>query len=238
MEQLIKGLHEFQTNYFSTHRELFARLSLGQHPRVMFITCSDSRINPHLITQTEPGELFILRNVGNIIPPYGATNGSEAAAIEYAIQALGIENIILCGHSHCGAIKGLLQLNKLADRMPLVCDWLKHAEATRQVIKENYKQLSGESLVSVAIQENVLTQIENLRTYPAIRAKLRAGKLHIHAWIYQIETGEVFAYSPSDGQFVLLESQFIASLDCGHADLAAECAVQHLEVLQGDAVLH
>lgn len=238
MEQLIKGLHEFQTHYFSTHREMFARLSLGQHPRVLFITCSDSRINPHLITQTEPGELFIMRNVGNIIPPYGATNGSEAAAIEYAIQALGIENIILCGHSDCGAIKGLLQLGQLAEQMPLVYDWLKHAEATRQVIKENYKELEGASLVNVAIQENVLTQIENLRTYLAIRAKLRAGKIHIHAWIYQIETGKVFAYSPSDGQFVILESQFIASLDCGHADLAAECEPQYLEVPQAGELLH
>ncbi len=222
MERLIKGLHEFQTNYFSTHRELFERLSLGQHPRVLFITCSDSRINPHLITQTEPGELFIMRNVGNIIPPYGAAQGSEAAAIEYAIQALAIENIIVCGHSDCGAMKGLLQLGKLAEEMPLVYEWLKQAEATRSVIKENYKHHAGEALLNVTVQENVLTQVENLRTYPAIRAKLRAGKIHIHAWIYQIQTGEVYAYSPHDGQFVILESQFIHSLDCGHADLAAE----------------
>ena len=132
MERLIKGLHEFQNNYFHTHQELFARLSLGQHPRALFITCSDSRINPHLITQTEPGELFIMRNVGNIIPPYGATNGGEAAAIEYAIQALEIANIIVCGHSDCGAMKGLLQLEKLAEEMPLVYQWLKHRKRRDQ----------------------------------------------------------------------------------------------------------
>ncbi|HEY9807820.1 MAG TPA: carbonic anhydrase [Halomicronema sp.] len=222
MERLIKGLHEFQTKYFNTHQEMFARLSLGQHPRALFITCSDSRINPHLITQTEPGELFIMRNVGNIIPPYGATNGGEAAAIEYAIHALEVTNIIVCGHSDCGAMKGLLQLGQLAEEMPLVYEWLKQAEATRRVIKDNYPKHSGDSLISVTIQENVLTQIENLRTYPVIRAKLRAGKLHIHAWVYNIQTGEVFAYSPVKEQFVLLESQFISSLDCGHADLMAE----------------
>jgi carbonic anhydrase len=120
---------------------MFEKLSLGQHPRILFITCSDSRIDPNLITQTEPGELFIIRNVGNIIPPYGATTGAEGAAIEYAIEALGIRHIIVCGHSHCGAIKGLLQLGSLTEQMPLVYDWLKYAEATRRIIKENYQGL-------------------------------------------------------------------------------------------------
>ncbi len=223
MERLIEGLHQFQSEYFTTHRELFARLSLGQHPRALFITCSDSRINPHLITQTEPGELFIMRNVGNIIPPYNATNGGEAAAIEYAIHALEIENIIVCGHSDCGAIKGLLHLgNNLAEEMPSVYGWLKQAEATRRVIKENYSSYTGTKLLNITIQENVLTQIENLRTYPVIRSKLSSNKLHIHAWIYEIQTGEVFSFCPKQGQFILLDSQSISSWDCGRADLVAE----------------
>lgn len=195
MRKLLKGVHQFQTNYFSSHREMFEQLSLGQHPRILFITCSDSRIDPNLITQTEPGELFIIRNVGNIIPPYGTTTSGEGAAIEYAVEALGVKHIIVCGHSHCGAIKGLLQLGSLTEQMPLVYDWLKFAEATRRVIKEHYKEYEGEDLLNAAIEENVLTQLENLRTYPAIHSKLYSGHLQLHAWVYKIETGGVFVYS-------------------------------------------
>lgn len=195
MRKLIKGVHQFQTDYFNSHREMFEQLSLGQHPRILFITCCDSRIDPNLITQTQPGELFIIRNIGNIIPPYGKTTGAEGAAIEYAVQELGIKEIIVCGHSHCGAIKGLLQLGNLAEEMPLVYDWLKYAEATRQVIKENYQGYEGKDLLNVAIEENVLTQIENLRTYPAIHSKIHRGQLNIHAWVYKIETGGVVVYS-------------------------------------------
>lgn len=195
MRKLLKGVHQFQTNYFTTHREMFEQLSQGQHPRILFITCCDSRIDPNLITQTEPGELFIIRNIGNIIPPYGATNGAEGAAIEYAIEGLGIKDIIVCGHSHCGAVKGLLQLGNLTEQMPLVYDWLKYAEGTRRIIKENYQEYEGEALLNAAIEENVLTQIENLRTYPVVHAKLYKGQLNIHAWVYKIETGGVFVYS-------------------------------------------
>lgn len=104
MRKLIKGVHQFQTDYFTSHREMFEQLSLSQHPRILFITCCDSRIDPNLITQTQPGELFIIRNIGNIIPPYGKITGAEGAVIEYAVQELGIKEIIVCGHSHCGAI--------------------------------------------------------------------------------------------------------------------------------------
>jgi carbonic anhydrase len=195
MRKLLKGVHQFQTNYFTSHREMFERLSMGQHPRILFITCCDSRIDPNLLTQTEPGELFIIRNVGNIIPPYGATTGGEGAAIEYAIEALGVRHIIVCGHSHCGAMKGLLAMRDRTDRMPLVYDWLKYAEATLRIINEHYKDCDGEELLNAAIEENVLTQIENLRTYPAVHSKLYNGELDIHAWVYKIETGGVFVYS-------------------------------------------
>ncbi|NJL36778.1 MAG: carbonic anhydrase [Leptolyngbyaceae cyanobacterium SM1_4_3] len=208
MRKLIKGLRDFQTSYFSQHQELFEQLAHGQKPRVLFIACSDSRVDPNLITQAQVGELFVVRNAGNIIPPYGAANGGEGAAIEYAIHALGIEQIIVCGHSHCGAIKGLLKLHELEEEMPLVCDWLRHAEATRRLIKENYSDRQGEELLELAIAENVLTQIENLRTYPVVRSKLYQDKLSLHAWIYHIETGEVFAYDPVHHAYVLPQSQF------------------------------
>ncbi|MBG1270919.1 carbonic anhydrase [Nostoc sp. WHI] len=204
---LIKGLREFRQNYFCTHQELFQRLSHYQAPEVLFISCCDSRIDPNLLTQTQPGELFILRNIGNIIPPYGITQSSEGAAIEYAVQALKVKDIIICGHSDCGAMKGLLQLGKLSEQMPLVYDWLKHhGQATRRLVEDNYKDCSGESLLRVTIEENILTQIQNLETYPVIRSKLRAGELYLHAWVYEIEIGRVFAYNASLGQFVPIEN--------------------------------
>ncbi|AFY88276.1 MAG: Carbonic anhydrase [Chroococcidiopsis cubana SAG 39.79] len=207
MKKLIKGLRDFKTNYFSTHTELFEQLAHGQKPRVLFISCSDSRVDPNLITQTEIGELFVIRNAGNIIPPYGAANGGEGAAVEYAIHALGIEQIVVCGHSHCGAMKGLLQLDKLQEEMPLVYDWLKHAEATRRLIKENYKSYQTEELLEIAIAENVLTQIENLRTYPVVHSRMYQGKLKIYGWIYHLETGEVLAYDPDSHSYVHPQSQ-------------------------------
>ncbi|NJL00536.1 MAG: carbonic anhydrase [Spirulinaceae cyanobacterium SM2_1_0] len=194
MEKLIRGLRQFQTEYFSTHQDLFAHLAQGQHPRVLFITCSDSRVDPNLILNAEVGELFVIRNAGNMIPPYGATNGGEGAAMEYALQALDIEQIIICGHSHCGAMKGLLKLKELEDKMPLVCEWLHQAEATRRLVLENYSDLQGQDLLNVTIAENVLTQIDNLRTYPVVHSKLRQGRLSVHAWVYHIESGSVYAY--------------------------------------------
>ena len=163
MKKLLEGLQQFQSGYFSAHRDLFEQLSQGQHPRILFITCSDSRIDPNLITQADIGELFIIRNAGNIIPPFGAANGGEGAAIEYAIEALGIEQVIVCGHSHCGAMKGLLKLNNLQEKMPLVYEWLKHAEATRRLIKDNYSNLDGEELLEITVAENILNQLENLQ---------------------------------------------------------------------------
>ncbi|MBF2055629.1 MAG: carbonic anhydrase [Cyanobacterium sp. T60_A2020_053] len=207
MKKLIEGLHRFHAGYFESHRDLFEKLSQGQHPRILFITCSDSRIDPNLITQANVGDLFVIRNAGNIIPPYGATNGGEGASLEYAITALGIEHVIVCGHSHCGAMKGLLKMSKLEDQMPLVYEWLKQAEATRRLIRDNYADTPDEELLPITIAENVLTQLENLATYPVVRSKLYQGKLALHAWIYNIESGDVFAYDPESHDFVDLETR-------------------------------
>ena len=230
MKELIKGLREFQSGYFISHRSLFEQLAHGQHPRVLFITCSDSRIDPNLITQADVGELFVIRNAGNIIPPFGATNGGEGATIEYAVNALDIQQIIICGHSHCGAIKGLLKLETLSDKLPLVHDWLKYAEATRQLMKESYSHLQGEDLLDLAIAENVLTQIENLRTYPVIHTRLHQGKLSIHGWVYEIETGEVLTYDAKSHTFIPPQSQvnFAASEVPNHNATATPSHVLHV----------
>jgi carbonic anhydrase len=207
MKKLIEGHQEFWESYVPSNLDRLEELSHGQKPRVLFITCSDSRIDPNLITQADIGELFVIRNAGNIIPPYGAANGGEGAAVEYAIAALDIQQIIVCGHSHCGAMKGLLKLNKLQEDMPLVYDWLKHAEATRRLVKENYSQYKGEELLEITIAENVLTQIENLQTYPIVHSRLYQGKLEIYGWVYHIETGELLAFDPETRSYVPPQSQ-------------------------------
>ena len=200
MQKLIHGVHHFQENIFSSQRELFTRLANGQNPDALFITCSDSRINPNLITNTEPGDLFIIRNAGNIIPPYGASDGGEGATIEFAVVGLGVKDIIVCGHSLCGAMKGLLDPGELVE-LPLMSAWLKHAESTRWVVREKYEGLTYEAKLNVTIQENVLRQLENLRTHPSVAAGLSSGSLKLHAWVYKIETGDVFAFDPHTEQF-------------------------------------
>jgi carbonic anhydrase len=215
MKNLIQGLREFKSTYVHHHQDLFESFAQGQAPRVLFITCSDSRLDPNLLTNTDLGDLFVIRNAGNIVPPYGATNGGEGASVEYAIHALGIEQIVVCGHSHCGAMKGLLQLGKLEEEMPLVYSWLRHAEATRRLVKENYGDRSKEELLEIAIAENVLTQIENLKTYPVIRSRIYQGKLKIYGWVYLIETGDVLAYDPETRAYVPPQSQINDPSDQG-----------------------
>ncbi len=208
MEKLVKGLHHFQQHVFRPQREFFETLAGGQTPEVLFISCSDSRINPNLITQTDPGDLFIVRNAGNIVPPHSHDPGGEAATIEYAIEALGVTDVIICGHSQCGAIKALIQPELLAE-MPIVATWLENAETTRRIMRSNYKHLSGEDLLEVLVAENVLVQIEHLRTQPAVAAALARGKLRLHAWVYTIESGEVYAYDPESGQYERIEGQLV-----------------------------
>lgn len=201
MQKLIKGIHEFQSHIFGAQQELFQRLADGQSPDALFITCSDSRINPNLITQTDPGDLFILRNAGNLVPPYGASNGGEGPTIEFAVAGLGVRDIIVCGHSHCGAMAALLEPKK-TESLPSLRSWLAHAEATRRILAEKYADRSGQALLTTAIEENVLMQLRNLRTHPTVAAALARDEIKLHGWVYKIETGQVFAYDPDDGQFL------------------------------------
>jgi carbonic anhydrase len=201
MEKLIRGIHAFQTDYFRDQQALFAQLARHQAPETLFITCADSRIVPNLLTQTEPGELFILRNAGNIVPPHGAARGGEGATVEYAVAVLGVKDIIVCGHSQCGAMKGLLD-PRSTESLPAVHEWLGHAAATRRIVTENYADVTDpEARLTACIKENVLVQLENLRTLPSVAARLARGDLHLHAWVYEIESGQVFAYDPSDRAF-------------------------------------
>ncbi|MBK6463481.1 MAG: carbonic anhydrase [Myxococcales bacterium] len=208
MQKLVRGIHHFQKNVFRSERAMFERLARGQHPDTLFITCSDSRVNPNLLTGTHPGELFILRNAGNIVPPSGAPLNGEAATVEYAVAVLEVEDIIVCGHSHCGAIGALLDPSSTAE-LPAMRAWLDYAEETRQIVTKCYADLEGEPLLTAAIEENVLVQIENLRTMPAVAARLAKGDLGLHGWVYKIETGEVFAYDTDAEQFFALTEELV-----------------------------
>jgi carbonic anhydrase len=154
-----------------------------------------------MLTQTKPGELFIMRNAGNIVPPYGASSCGEAATIEYAVAVLGIRDIIVCGHSHCGAMTALLEPEKVAE-LPAVKGWLDHAQATARIIKENYTHIvDQQARVTATVEENVLVQLENLRTHPTVLAALGRKEMQLHGWVYKFETGQVFAYDPEQNQF-------------------------------------
>ncbi len=210
MQKLISGIHNFKEGLFRDERELFERLSLGQNPDVLFVTCSDSRIDPNALTGTQPGDLFVLRNAGNILPAYNGDPTAEAATIEYAVSVLGVKDIVVCGHTHCGAMTALV---KGGDRsaIPMVDGWLKNADATRRIVHENYADIDEGSQVRVAIQENVLMQIENLRTHPSVAAAVARGGLGLHGWVYKIESGDVFSYDPGSGQFGAVKATPVVS---------------------------
>lgn len=200
IQELADGVHRFREQVFREQRELFERLASGQAPQTLFITCSDSRIDPNLITHTQPGDLFVLRNAGNLVPAFRASNGGETATIEFAIDGLGVTDIVVCGHSHCGAMKGLLEPDKVR-AMPAVAEWLGHAETTRRIVQSAYQHLQGQPLLDATIEENVLVQIENLQTHPAVAVALMQNRLKLHAWVYDIASGEVYSFDSRTGQF-------------------------------------
>jgi carbonic anhydrase len=223
MQKLVQGIHQFQTQIFSSHRELFERLDRqDQAPETLFITCSDSRISPNLITQTQPGELFILRNVGNLVPPFESMGGM-AAGIEFAVASLKVKDIIICGHSNCGAMKALLEPEDLSE-LPATKAWLAYARTTERIMWESYGHLQGHELLHATVEENVLVQLDNLRRHPAVAKATANGMLHLHAWVYKIETGEVFAFDPDRGQYAS-----VTGLD-GPAPLDEEHRAQDLSI--------
>ncbi|HWB96126.1 MAG TPA: carbonic anhydrase [Bryobacteraceae bacterium] len=201
MDRILDGLLRFQAEIFPQEKELFSRLARTQNPQALFLTCSDSRIVPELITQTRPGDLFICRNAGNIAPAYGQSTGGVSATIEYAVLALGVRDIIICGHSDCGAMKALLYPESLSS-MPVVASWLKYAERARFLVSENYTHLEGDALLRAVTEQTVIAQIDNLRTHPSVAARLHKGELTLHGWVYDIPHGQVSAYDPGAGCFV------------------------------------
>lgn len=203
MTRIIQGVLDFQRRIFGKKRDLFEKLGKGQKPLALFITCSDSRINPDLLAQTEPGELFVLRNAGNIVPPHAEGPWAEAATIEYAVSQLRVRDIILCGHAKCGAMHGLIQPDALA-KLPTVAGWLKHAAPVLPRVEAAGK-LDEPNKLALAIEQNVLVQLEHLRGHPAVAEALAARTLRLHGWVYHFEEGRVDTFDPLKGGFVSLD---------------------------------
>ena len=211
MERIIEGAHRFHSEVYPENREFFEQLATKQQrPIALFITCADSRVNPNLITQTEPGDLFLLRNAGNIIPPHGSGVGGEAATIEYSVEVLGIRNIIICGHSQCGAMKALVHPETMA-HLPAVKTWCGHAEATRRIVEQKYRGLSPLELAVAATEENVLVQMNNLSTHPSVAARLASAELRIFGWYYDIGSGQIYQFDQRQGRFAQLDGQAFAA---------------------------
>ena len=203
MEKLVKGFLKFHNEVFEDKKALFTKLSNNQSPRALFITCSDSRVDPTLLTQTDPGELFILRNAGNMVPPYGFMQGSSTATIEYAVAVLKVPHIIVCGHTDCAVMKALLNPEEVKD-LPAVDAWVSQAETTRRIMREHHHDCDqGERLI-ITTQENVRAQLDNIRTHPSVAVQLRKGNVELHGWVYSISTGDIWVYDFNSEQFVLM----------------------------------
>jgi carbonic anhydrase len=205
MEQLIAGVHKFRSDQFGNYRKLFRKLSQeGQNPHTLFITCSDSRVLAELITQSKPGDLFVVKNVGNIVPPASATGStnSTAAAIEFAVETLRVSDIVICGHSQCGAMSALLGENPADKSMPHLREWLSLAAPVLETMRSQYIHLTQlDERIDAAAAENVLYALENLHSYPCVQDRLMDGTLRLHGWFFHIATAELFAYDPELLQF-------------------------------------
>lgn len=209
MDHVISGVAKFQKEVFPEKKAAFKKLANGQNPEVLFITCSDSRIDPNLVTQTEPGDLFICRNAGNVVPPHSNQTGGMTASIEFAVAALGVTHIVVCGHSDCGAMKGALAPEGLTS-LPHVKEWLGHCRVATEVVKERCgcDSLNKEDHLQLVTEENVVQQLQHLRTHPAVAAKLATGQVQLHGWFYNIETAEVLSYDEKTREFVPMASLF------------------------------
>jgi carbonic anhydrase len=207
MTRIIQGVLNFQRRVFGGKQELFERLGEGQRPLALFITCSDSRINPNLLTQTEPGEIFVYRSAGNLIPPAGSPPNSEEATVEYAVAGLKVRDVIICGHDRCGAVHALLEPEHLR-HLPRVAEWLIHARGVVPEVEKEGANLPPDAKLRLAVQKNVLQQLEHLRTHQAVKDALAARTLRLHGWVYDFVTGQVRTYDPLTGQFVPLGSHF------------------------------
>ena len=202
MKDIIDGFLKFQKDAYPERVKLFKDLASQQSPRALFISCSDSRLVPELVTQREPGDLFVIRNAGNIVPSYGPEPGGVSASVEYAVAALQVSDIVICGHSDCGAMTAIATC-KCLDHMPAVAGWLRYADSAR-VVNEARNHFGPQAKVEAMVRENVIAQLANIQTHPSVRLALEEGRVTLHGWIYDIESGLIEAFNGSTGTFVSL----------------------------------
>lgn len=210
MKQLTEGVVRFETKIYPDRRDFFEKLIARQFPRALFITCADSRVVPNMITDSEPGDLFTIRNAGNIVPPYGEVMGGVSASIEYAVMVLGVKNIIICGHTRCGAMEAVRYPEKLK-AMPIVRNWLQHSESARRIVEER-ENLNEAERDLLMVEENVLAQLDHLRTHPSVAAALARGEMDLYGWVFVIETGMVLSFDGDQGDFVPITEDHIPNV--------------------------
>ncbi len=218
MAKFIEGVVKFQKEVYPQNQELFEKLSQGQSPEVLFITCSDSRIETGMITQSPPGELFVCRNAGNIVPPHTNHTGGMTASIEFAVSVLKVPHIVICGHTECGAMKGAMNPEGL-DSLPHVKEWLGYSKAAVQVVDRIGEKMTPVQRMQELLEQNVILQLQHLKTHPSVAVAMAAGELSLHGWVYDIKSGEIGAYSETAKDFVPVSkrySEVVSKLhDCG-----------------------
>jgi len=203
VRKLIEGFARFKSEVYPQHRERFHELASQQNPDALFIACSDSRVVPGTLLQVGPGELFVCRNAGNIVPSWGEHTGGVSATIEFAVQVLGVKDVIVCGHSDCGAMKAALSPEQVA-HLPAISHWLHHVDRAVAAVQEKGPEADERRKLELLIEENVIIQLENLMTHPSVAANVRAGTLHLHGWIYDIPHAEFKVYDPGRRAFAPL----------------------------------
>ena len=204
MREVFARYRRFREKVFPARQHLFETLKDRQEPDILFVTCSDSRIAPDLVIGSEPGDLFVCRNAGNIIPPYGEMMGGVSATIEYAVTVLKVSAIVVCGHTDCGAMKALLHPERIT-HLRMVSAWLNHAESARRIVAESDPTRTEAERLNEMIEENVLAQIGHLETHPSVVTRIRRGDLDLYGWVYCIESGEIEAFDAARGKFVPLD---------------------------------
>jgi len=209
MKEVIEGYQQFKRDVFPARRELFRQLASSQTPHTLFISCSDSRLVPELVTQCEPGELFVIRNAGNIVPSFGPEPGGVSATVEYAVAVLGVSDVIICGHSDCGAMTAVATC-KCLDHLPAVSNWLRYAEPAK-LVNESLVHASISDSVDSMVRENVIAQLANIRTHPSVSLAITQGKVKLHGWVYDIGSGGILELDESSRKFSPLALQSEAS---------------------------
>jgi carbonic anhydrase len=222
MPKLAAGVVKFQKEVFPDNQELFETLSHGQSPQAFFLTCSDSRIEVAMLTQSKPGDLFICRNAGNIIPPHTKHTGAVSASLEYAVSVLKVPHIVVCGHSQCGAMAAAISDDPL-DELPHVKEWLGYSKAAVDIVNEIGKDLSEDERMQLLLEQNVLLQLQHVRTHPSVAVRVAKGDLKLHGWVYDIKSGGVRAYSDEEDAFLAVDVRYAEDIaaaaagNCGHS---------------------